>query len=68
MGDALVDQAKNLRMRCTRCGGRKFRVTLEGDAYTVDLEEGYSAPALDSGCRAITEMVCTACCRRVKIQ
>lgn len=66
--DVLVAQARDLRGKCTQCGSRKFRVTLQSDIYIVDLEKGRSDPTLDTGYRNIIEMVCTACGRKVRIQ
>lgn len=65
--DVLVVQARDIRARCTQCGGRKFRVTLEADTYIVDLKRGYSEPTRDTCYRDIIEMVCSGCGRKVRI-
>lgn len=65
--DVLVTQARDLRAKCTQCGGKKFRVTLQSNTYIVDLEHGWSEPTLDTGYRDIVEMVCSGCGRKVRI-
>jgi len=66
--DVLVTQARDLREKCKQCGGTKFEITVEPDTYIVELTEGQCSPTLDKGYRDITKMVCTACCRRVRIR
>lgn len=66
MSDVLVDQAKDLREKCTQCGGRMFRVTLEPEVYIIDLKEGSAEPTWDHCYRSIIGMICTSCGRKVR--